>query len=239
MHRREVHRRSFLKLAAITAALGLTGRTASVGAVKNEGRTRPRDEGARFILAAMYGERPMEPYPVSAVPYQEIEPRFHRQVVDDPTGEPPGTLVVDVGNHFLYLVQVKSQALRYGVALGRAGFEWSGRGVVQYKRKWPRWIPADEMIERDPKLEKYSLERGGMEPGPDNPLGARALYIFQNGEDTLYRVHGSPEWWTIGQHVSSGCVRMINQDVMDLYDRVPDGSPILVTNLSKDKPNRS
>jgi lipoprotein-anchoring transpeptidase ErfK/SrfK len=232
---REVCRRSFLKFAAITAALGLTGRTAALSAPRNEGGTSP--SGAPSILAEMYGERPMEPHPVPAVPYQEIDPRFHRQVVDDPTGEPPGTLVVDVGDHFLYLVQVKGQALRYGVALGRAGFEWSGRGVVQYKRKWPRWIPADEMIERDPKLEKYSLERGGMEPGPDNPLGARALYIFQNGEDTLYRIHGSPEWWTIGQHVSSGCVRMINQDVMDLYERVPDGSPILVTDLSK--PDRS
>ncbi len=157
----------------------------------------------------------------------------------DPTGEPPGTIVVDVGSHFLYLVQVKGQAIRYGVALGRAGFEWSGHGVVQYKRKWPRWIPADEMIEREPKLKKYSLERGGMEPGPDNPLGARALYIFQNGEDTLYRVHGSPEWWTIGKHVSSGCVRMINQDVIDLYNRVADGTPILVTDLSNDKPDRS
>ncbi|MFC0808911.1 L,D-transpeptidase [Ensifer sp. P24N7] len=238
MHGREVCRRSFLKLAAITALLDLTGRTAALSAPKNDGRTPPVS-GAPAILAEMYGERPMEPHPVPAVPYQKIDPRFHRQVVDDPTGEPPGTLVVDVGNHFLYLAQVKGQALRYGVALGRAGFEWSGRGVVQYKRKWPRWIPADEMIEREPKLKKYSLERGGMEPGPDNPLGARALYIFQNGEDTLYRVHGSPEWWTIGQHVSSGCVRMINQDVMDLYNRVPDGSPILVADLSKDKPDRS
>lgn len=235
MHGREVCRRSFLKLAAITAALGLTGRTAALSAPTNDGGKSPW--GAPFILAEMYGDRPMEPHPVPAVPYQEIDPRFHRQVVDDPTGEPPGTLVVDVGDHFLYLVQVKGQALRYGVALGRAGFEWTGRGVVQYKRKWPRWIPADEMIEREPKLRKYNLERGGMEPGPDNPLGARALYIFQNGEDTLYRIHGSPEWWTIGQHVSSGCVRMINQDVLDLYERVLDGSPILVTDLSK--PDRS
>ncbi|OAP35170.1 hypothetical protein AU381_25815 [Sinorhizobium glycinis] len=235
MHGHEVYRRSFLKLAATAAALGLT---AALGEPTNNG-SLPRASGASSILAEMYGERPMEPHPVPAVPYEEIAPRFHRQVVADPTGEPSGTIVVDVGNHFLYLVQVKGQAMRYGVALGRAGFEWSGRGVVQYKRKWPRWILSDEMVERDPKLEKYSLENGGMEPGANNPLGARALYIFQDAEDTLYRIHGSQEWWTIGKHVSSGCVRMINQDVIDLYDRVSDGSPILVTDLSNDKPDRS
>lgn len=236
MHGQEVRRRSFLRLAATAVALGLTGRTAALGK-PNNGRRAP--SGASSILDEMYGEGPIEPYPVPAVPYKEIEPRFRRQVVADPTGEPPGTVVVDTGNHFLYLVQVKGQAMRYGVALGRAGFGWSGRGVVQYKRKWPRWIPSDEMVERDPKLKKYSLENGGMEPGSDNPLGARALYIFRNGVDTLYRIHGSPEWWTIGKHVSSGCVRMINQDVMDLYDRVRDGSPVLVTDMSNDKADRS
>lgn len=237
MHGHEVCRRSFLKLAATVAALGLTDRTAALSEPKNEGRAPA--SGVSAILAEMYGARPMEPYRIPAVPYDEIDPRFYRQAVADPTGEAPGTLAVDVGNHFLYLVQVKGQAMRYGVALGRAGFKWQGRGVVQYKRKWPRWIPSDEMVEREPKLARYSLERGGMEPGPHNPLGARALYIFQNGVDTLYRIHGSPEWQTIGQHVSSGCVRMINQDVIDLFDRVPDGSPILVTDLSNGRPDRS
>ncbi|QGJ79338.1 L,D-transpeptidase [Sinorhizobium meliloti] len=237
MHRHEVCRRSFLRFAA-TAVLCVAGRTAALSEPKNTGHMVPAT-GASSILAEMYGERPTEPYPVPAIPLEEIDPEYRRQAVADPTGEPPGTVVVDVGNHFLYLVQVKGQAMRYGVALGRAGFEWSGRGVVQYKRKWPRWIPSDDMVQREPELEKYSLEHGGMEPGPDNPLGARALYIFKDGEDTLYRIHGSPEWWTIGQHVSSGCVRMINQDVIDLYERVPDGSPLLVANLSNRKPDRS
>ena len=93
--------------------------------------------------------------------------------------------------------------------------------VIQWKQKWPKWTPPDEMIARQPELEKYSAANGGMPPGLDNPLGARALYIFQNGEDTLYRLHGSPEWNSIGKSVSSGCVRLMNQDIIDLYDRVP------------------
>ncbi|SOC35933.1 lipoprotein-anchoring transpeptidase ErfK/SrfK [Rhizobium subbaraonis] len=188
------------------------------------------------IFASMYGEKPDELYPLPAIPYERIEPQFRRQMVPDPTGERPGILVVDTANHFLYLTYDGGQAMRYGVGLGRAGFEWEGRGQIQYKRQWPRWTPPDEMVARQPELDPYSIANGGMEPGLNNPLGARALYIFQNGEDTLYRIHGSPEWWTIGKSVSSGCVRMINQDVVDLYDRVPNGTPIVVTNLLGPRP---
>lgn len=168
-------------------------------------------------------------YVIPAIPFQQVDPIYYRQIVADPTGERPGSIVVDTNNHFLYLVRENGEALRYGVGLGRAGFAWQGRAIVQYKRKWPRWTPPDEMVARQPELEPYSIENGGMDPGLDNPLGARALYIFQNGVDTLYRVHGSPEWWSIGKSVSSGCVRMFNQDVIDLYDRVPNKTPILVT----------
>ncbi|MEM1377252.1 MAG: L,D-transpeptidase [Pseudomonadota bacterium] len=164
---------------------------------------------------------------VPAVPYQRIDNQYLRQVVRDPTGERAGSIVVDTGNHFLYLVLGNGNAVRYGVGLGRAGFEWSGRAVMQWKRPWSKWTPPDEMIERQPELEKYSWQNGGKPPGLDNPLGARALYIFQNGEDTLYRLHGTPQWSSIGKSVSSGCVRLINQDVMDLYSRVPNKSPIL------------
>ncbi len=176
----------------------------------------------------MYGPISDGGYEIPPVPVQKIEKQFLRQVVTDPTGERPGSVVVDTSNHFLYLVRESGQAIRYGVGLGRAGFEWSGRALIQWKRPWPKWTPPDEMIARDPKLEKYSVRNGGMQPGLMNPLGARALYIFQNGEDTLYRVHGSPEWWTIGKSVSSGCVRMMNQDVIDLYERVPNKTPIVV-----------
>ncbi|MDQ6438220.1 L,D-transpeptidase [Mesorhizobium sp. LHD-90] len=178
---------------------------------------------------AMYASVVDEGYEIPAIPLKKVDKKYLRRLVDDPTGERPGTVVVDTSAHYLYLVQENGKALRYGVGLGRAGFDWAGRAVIQWKRKWPRWTPPDAMIGRQPELERYSAANGGMDPGLTNPLGARALYIFQDGEDTLYRVHGSPEWWTIGKSVSSGCVRMMNQDIIDLYDRVPGKTPILVT----------
>ena len=233
MPQRDVCRRSFLKLSAGMAVLGLAGCGSTRERVAQQYAPAPEPvPAANTVLSEMYGERPGETYPLPAIPYEKIDPRYYRQMVPDPTGERPGTLVVDVGNHFLYRVYENGQAMRYGVGLGRAGFAWAGRGVIQYKREWPRWKPPNEMVARQPELQQYSIEAGGMEPGLKNPLGARAMYIFQNGEDTLYRIHGSPEWWTIGQSVSSGCVRMINQDVVDLYDRVPSGTPVVVTDLS-------
>jgi lipoprotein-anchoring transpeptidase ErfK/SrfK len=178
---------------------------------------------------AMYGPKLDEQFPLPAIPYWEIDPKYLRQEVADPTGERPGTLVVDTTDRFLYLVRENGRAMRYGVGIGRAGFSWSGRAVVQWKQEWPKWTPPRDMIARQPELEKWSADNGGMPPGLDNPLGARALYIFQDGVDTLYRVHGSPEYRSIGKAVSSGCVRLINQDVCDLYDRVPTRTPILVT----------
>ncbi|QRI64041.1 L,D-transpeptidase [Shinella sp. PSBB067] len=219
-----VTRRSFLLGSAGLATTVLAGCTTPARervAIEPE----PVDNS---IYAAMYGPKPDERFPLPAIPYQKIDPRFYRQMVPNPTGERAGVIVVDTSSHFLYLTYEDGQAMRYGVGLGRAGFEWAGRGVIQYKREWPRWTPPDEMIGRQPELEPYSSRNGGMEPGLKNPLGARALYIFRNGEDTLYRIHGSPEWWTIGKSVSSGCVRMINQDIVDLYSRVQNGTPIVV-----------
>lgn len=184
----------------------------------------------------MYASVEDEGFVIPAVPFDKIDPQFLRQIVRDPTGEAPGTLVVDTTAHQLFLVRPKGWAIRYGVGLGRAGFEWSGAGVIQWKQKWPKWTPPDEMIARQPELEKFSVRNGGQPGGLKNPLGARAHYIFQNGEDTLYRVHGSPEWKSIGKSVSSGCVRMLNQDVIDLYDRVKNGSPIKVTSAAGSDP---
>ena len=152
----------------------------------------------------------------------------YRQRVLDPPGERPGTVVVDTASRFLYLVERDGSAMRYGVGIGREGFAWEGEGVIQWRQKWPKWTPPAEMIARQPQLAKYSAENGGQPPGLDNPLGARALYIFKNGQDTLYRLHGSPEWSSIGKAVSSGCVRLINQDVIDLYERVPQKARIVV-----------
>jgi len=225
-----ISRRQFLATGSAAAALGLSG-CASLDRGDRPQQlpgTRPRF-GVDPALAGykeMYSARVDGGYELPEIPVDKMDRRNLRQIVADPTGEPTGTVVVDTANHFLYLVRGGGEAIRYGVGLGREGFAWSGRAVIQWKRHWPTWTPPSAMIGRQPELEKW---RHGMPPGLDNPLGARALYIFQNGEDTLYRVHGSPEWWTIGKSVSSGCVRMLNQDVIDLYDRVPNKSPILVT----------
>lgn len=219
-----LNRRSFLIGGAGVATTLLAGCT-TTSPQRVEARPEPVDNS---MYALMYAAMPQEQFPLPAIPYQKIDRRFYRQMVPNITGERPGVIVVDTVNHFLYLTYEGGEAMRYGVGLGRAGFEWSGRGVIQYKRQWPRWTPPDEMVARQPELEPYSIANGGMDAGLNNPLGARALYIFQNGQDTLYRIHGSPEWWTIGKSVSSGCVRMLNQDIIDLYNRVPGGTPILV-----------
>jgi lipoprotein-anchoring transpeptidase ErfK/SrfK len=164
-------------------------------------------------------------FTLPAVPYQKVDPKWRRQVVVDPTGEAPGTIAVHTQERFLYLVQEGGDAIRYGVGIGKAGFEWSGRAVISHGKEWPVWTPPKEMISRKPEVAKWA---GGQPGGLTNPLGARAMYIYKDGRDTGYRVHGSPEWWTIGQAMSSGCVRMINQDVIDLYRRVSRGSPIVV-----------
>ncbi len=177
---------------------------------------------------AMYGARADEGYQLPAIPVDKMDPQYLRQVVPDPTGEKPGTIVVDASKHFLYLVQEGGKALRYGVSLGKSGFEWTGSAVIQWKQKWPVWTPPAEMIARDPKLAKYSAENGGMPAGPKNPLGARALYLFRDGKDTMYRLHGTPAWDSIGKSASSGCVRFINQDIIDLYDRINGKAPVHV-----------
>lgn len=177
---------------------------------------------------AMYDVVSDDGHTLPAIPYSRIDSRYLRQEVSYQTAEAPGTIVVDTKQHFLYLVQSDGKAVRYGVGLGRAGYAWAGKGKIQWKAKWPRWTPPDEMVARQPELASISAANGGMVPGLNNPLGARALYIFKDGKDTLYRVHGTPDWQSVGKATSSGCVRMLNQDVIDLYDRVPQGAPIVV-----------
>ncbi|MGE6740886.1 L,D-transpeptidase family protein [Allorhizobium pseudoryzae] len=180
-------------------------------------------------LDATYGQMVDGGFVIPAVPYWKIPPRFYRQRVANITGEPAGTVIVDTKSRFLYLVESGGEtAMRYGVGIGREGFAWQGEGVIQWRQKWPKWTPPEEMIARQPELAKYSAANGSMAPGLMNPLGARALYIFQNGKDTLYRLHGNPEWNSIGKAVSSGCVRLMNQDIIDLYERVPNKARIVV-----------
>lgn len=177
------------------------------------------------VYKLMYGPRPNERFPIPAVHLRQVDRKYWRREVPDPTGEGPGVVVVDTGTFYLYWTMEGGRAMRYGVGLGREGFGWDGEARIPFKREWPTWTPPAEMIAREPELEKY---RDGMEPGLDNPLGARALYIFQGRIDTLYRLHGTQEAYSIGRAVSSGCVRLLNQDVIDLYNRVPNGTPIVV-----------
>jgi len=173
----------------------------------------------------MYRAMPEEEFPIPAVELTKLDPRYYRQVVDYPTPEKPGTVIVDTASRYLYHVQDGGTAMRYGIGIGRAGFEWSGRAHIAYKRKWPVWTPPADMIKRQPELIKW---QHGQPPGIDNLLGARALYIHQGNRDTLYRLHGTAEVRTIGKAISSGCVRLLHQDVIDLYERVRPGSPIVV-----------
>jgi lipoprotein-anchoring transpeptidase ErfK/SrfK len=221
-------RRAFLMGAAAT----LAGCATTQGGVKNvpvpQKVSYPIVPATDEELAARYAAVEDGGHLIPAIPYKEIDPKYYRQRVKDPTGEAPGTVVVDTPGRFLYLVEPGGTAMRYGVGIGRDGFAWEGEGIIHWRQPWPRWkVPAD-MIARTPSLARYSVENGGMDPGIKNPLGARALYIFQGGKDTLYRLHGSPEWKSIGKATSSGCVRLVNQDVIDLYKRVPYHARIVV-----------
>ncbi len=141
-------------------------------------------------------------------------------------GYQPGTIVVDPRNHFLYLVESRRSARRYGVGVGKAGLAFRGTARIRRKAKWPRWTPTQNMIRREP--EKYAKYAGGVPGGPGNPLGARALYLYRGKRDTYYRIHGTTQPWSIGRSVSNGCIRMLNAHVEDLYERVPLGARVVV-----------
>jgi len=171
--------------------------------------------------------------PIAAVPVEKVPTEFQRQTVYYPTEQTPGTIVINPAAKHLFLVTGKNTAVRYGIAVGKDGFQWSGEALITDRKQWPTWTPPKEMIERKPELAKWEKGQPG---GPTNPLGARALYLTTNGVDYGYRIHGTPEWNSIGRNASSGCIRMINQDVMDLYSRVPDGSKVIVLTASGEIP---
>ncbi|HHB83236.1 MAG TPA: L,D-transpeptidase [Devosia sp.] len=156
----------------------------------------------------------------------KIDPKYIPQAVRFNNSYDAGTIVVHPNEFFLYLVESSTWARRYGVRVGRAGLAWKGEAIIERKAEWPRWTPTANMIRREP--EKYAQFAGGMAGGPNNPLGARALYLYRNGRDTLYRIHGTNQPWTIGSAVSNGCVGLINDHVKDLYDRVPAGTKVIV-----------
>jgi lipoprotein-anchoring transpeptidase ErfK/SrfK len=194
-----------------------------------------QNEGQRYRQPPAYQQQP--PYgsqrlspqidPQQAVRQQDaigepahpaFDPKFEKQLVEYHGNEGAGTIVVDTPNKFLFLIQGNGKALRYGIGVGRPGFTWSGVKQISAKKEWPAWTPPPEMLTRRPDLPRH------MEGGPQNPLGARAMYLGSS----LYRIHGSNEPWTIGTNVSSGCIRMRNEDVIDLYDRVHVGARVIV-----------
>lgn len=166
-----------------------------------------------------------DPYPLTKFDYGKLPEAFRPAVVDYTGRQWPGTIIVDTQARQLYLVLQGGKAMRWGCAVGKDGFRWAGLADVARKVMWPRWTPPKDMIARNPDLAKWA---SGMPGGPENPLGARALYLFQNGNDTLYRIHGTREPLSIGKNASSGCIRMVNQDAIELYRRVPIGSRVVV-----------
>lgn len=215
--------RSRALLAAAAISLALAGCTTTSGP---SSRGAPALDPQRAMAQATYAERTDEKFPVPAVDVMQMETRNIRRQVAYPTPHAPGTVIVDTKNRFIYLVQEDGKAMRYGVGVGQQGLAFKGNADIGLKREWPNWAPTPNMIARQP--ERYGPVAGGVKGGPENPLGARALYLYRNGKDTLFRIHGTNEPETIGQAMSSGCIRMMNQDVIDLYNRVPAGSKVVV-----------
>lgn len=210
-------RRSFLVTAPLALAGCVANREVPVVALAPEISPYYRD---------LYAPIENDAYPVPAPDLTQIDPQFYRQEVAFESNEVPGTIIVQTDQRHLYLQRENGRAMRYGIGVGKEGLAFSGAGTIQLKREWPRWTPTQAMIAREP--ERYGPAAGGMEGGPKNPLGARALYLYRNGADTMYRIHGTNEDWSIGQSISSGCIRLLNHDIIDLYRRVPTGTRVVV-----------
>ncbi len=207
-----MHLRRLILLALLGAPLAACtagGPTAKLAAL---------DDASAWYVGTM----PDQPYDIPLVDRARMDPKYARQSVAYAGPERPGSIVVDIDQRLLYLVQDGGQAIRYGVGVGKLGFSWKGQASVGRKGVWPDWGPTRTMVSLHPDLP--ASRKGGL----DNPLGARALYLYQGSRDTLFRIHGTNEPWSIGEQMSSGCVRMLNEDVADLYARVPVGTTVYV-----------
>ena len=207
--------RNALLLCGLAAAVTLAGCSSSPSLPGEKVATNA-------IFTSEYGPVEDNGYALPGIPINKVNTKFHRQIVDYATKEKPGTIIVNTPNRFLYYVLPGGKAVRYGIGVGKAGFAWQGEAYIAWKQEWPTWHPPEEMAARRPDVARYVKE--GMGPGLKNPLGARALYLFnEQGKDTLFRLHGTPEWASIGTAASSGCIRLMNQDIIDLYKRVRPG----------------
>ncbi len=229
--------RGLLRLASLGALAVSSGCTMS-----EDISTQPVDP----MILAMYAPVRDEPFPVPAIPVNRMDPALFRQLVATPPQVPgePGTVVIDTQARFLYLVQPGDRSLRYAIGVGRQGFSWAGDAEIWDKQQWPKWFPPAEMMERDPYAAQYP---DGMDGGSKNPLGSRAMYLYEGDcnegnlrtascRDTLFRIHATNEPMSIGKAVSSGCIRMWNQDIIDLYDRVPIGTKVMVLGMPEATP---
>jgi lipoprotein-anchoring transpeptidase ErfK/SrfK len=206
-------RRSFLLgSAAGLGALGLAGCATTDGM-------------SRMEASMLYGPVPDPKFPIPAVDVSKIDPKYYRRTVRYDTREAPGTIIIDPRDHYVYRIEGEGNATRYGANVGREGFLWSGDAYVGRKAEWPIWTPPKEMIKRQPEAAKYA---GGMPGGLDNPLGARTLYLYQNGKYTLYTIYSSSDPESIGTGVTSGCTGLLSQDMIHLYSRTPVKTKVVV-----------
>ncbi len=174
-----------------------------------------------FSVATVHAEE----FPINYEDREKVPYKYRPKTVKYETTETSGTIIIESDKKFLYLILGDGKARRYGVGVGKDGFRWAGTATVKRKAKWPKWTPTKEQIERVPNYKQWA---DGYPGGPYNPLGARALYLFDGDRDTQYRIHGTTEPFTIGKRVSSGCLRMLNVDIADLYERVPLGTKVIV-----------
>lgn len=207
-------RRSFLLgSAAALSALGLAGCATQ--------------EGVMSLAEAEkhYGAVPDKKFPISSVDISQVDPKYFRRTVKYESNEAPGTIIVDPANYFVYRIEGDGKATRYGANVGREGFLWHGEAYVGRKAEWPTWTPPPEMIKRQPEVAKYAR---GMPGGPENPLGARTLYLYQNNRYTLYTLYSTSDPDSVGANVTSGCTGLLTQDMIDLYDRTTVGTKVIV-----------
>ena len=208
-----VNRRSFL----VGAAAGL-GALGLAGCATSEFMSRAEAE-------KVYGPVPDEKFPIPAVDVGKVDSKYYRKTVRYDSNEAPGTIIVDPGKYYVYRIEGDGKATRYGANVGRDGFRWSGEAYVGRKAEWPTWTPPKEMIARQPEAGKYAR---GMPGGLDNPLGARVLYLYQNGVYTLYTIYSTSDPETIGNGITSGCTGLLSQDMIDLYSRTPVKTKVVV-----------
>ncbi|HRK25091.1 MAG TPA: L,D-transpeptidase [Beijerinckiaceae bacterium] len=210
---RGLDRRSFLiRSAAGLSVLGLAGCATPDGLSLAEAEK-------------LYGAVPDKKFPIPAADISQLDPKYYRRTVRYDSSEAPGTIIVDPANYYVYRIEGDGNATRYGANVGRQGFLWSGEAYVGRKAEWPTWTPSKEMIKRQPEVAKYAR---GMPGGPENPLGARTLYLYQKGVYTLYTIYSTSDPETIGTNLTSGCTGLLTQDMIDLYDRTAIKTKVIV-----------